>query len=117
MFNNYIYIDICVDIYPISFPGVEKRVSLAYAREKIKARRKSALKKNSTHEMLETTCEPLKYIEFWDEENNSVDDDDFNDDVYSDDDDFSEKSKGSYDIYSDEQGFKFTIVSVKDETR
>ncbi|KAL4097806.1 hypothetical protein QTP88_022520 [Uroleucon formosanum] len=101
----------------VNFPGVEKRVSLAYAREKIKARRKSALKKNSTHEMLETTCEPLKYIEFWDEENNSVDDDDFNDDVYSDDDDFSEKSKGSYDIYSDEQGFKFTIVSVKDETR
>lgn len=104
-------------LYTISFPGVENRVSLAYAREKIKARRKSALKKNSTHEMLETTCEPLKYIEFWDEENNSINDDELNDDVYSDDDDISEKSKDSYDIYSDEQGFKFTIVSVKDETR
>jgi len=104
-------------LYTISFPGVENRVSLAYAREKIKARRKSALKKNSTHEMLETTCEPLKYIEFWDEENNSINDDELNDDVYSYDDDISEKSKDSYDIYSDEQGFKFTIVSVKDETR
>jgi len=71
--------------------------------------------------MLETTCEPLKYIEFWDEENNSIDDDELNDDAFSDDDDddddISEKSKDSCDIYSDEQGFKFTIVSVKDETR
>ncbi|XP_022179344.1 uncharacterized protein LOC111039966 isoform X2 [Myzus persicae] len=107
----------------VHYPGVEKRVSLAYAREKIKARRKSVLKKNSTHEMLETSCEPLKYIEFWDKQNNPIDDDDdddddddFNEDIYSDDDDFSEKSKDSY-IYSDEQGFKFTIVSVKDETR
>jgi len=67
--------------------------------------------------LLETTCEPLKYIEFWDDENNSVDDEDYNEDIYSDGDGYSEKSKDSYDIYSDEQGFKFTIVSVKDETR
>jgi len=104
-------------LYNISFPGVEKRVSLAYAREKIKARRKSALKKNSLHEMSENTCEPLKYIEFWDEENNSIDDEDLNEDIYSDGDDLSEKSKDSCDVYSDEQGFKFTVVSVKDETR
>ncbi|KAL5239591.1 hypothetical protein ACI65C_007001 [Semiaphis heraclei] len=101
----------------INFPGVEKRVSLAYAREKIKARRKSALKKNSSHELSETTCEPLKYIEFWDEGNNSIDGEDLNEDIYSEGDDLSEKSKDSCDVYSDEQGFKFTVVSVKDETR
>jgi hypothetical protein len=90
---------------------------LSYAREKIKARRKSALKKNTTHEMLETICEPLQYVEFWDDDHNSIDDDDFTEDIYSDDDNFSEKSKDSDDIYSDENGFKFSLVSVKDETR
>ncbi|XP_025192512.1 uncharacterized protein LOC112592611 [Melanaphis sacchari] len=107
----------------VNFPGVEKRVTLSYAREKIKARRKSALKKNTTHEMLETICEPLQYVEFWDDDHISIDDDhnaiddDFTEDVYSEDEDFSEKPKDSDDIYSDEQGFKFTIVSIKNETR
>jgi len=67
--------------------------------------------------MLETTCEPLQYVEFWDDEHNSVNNDDFTEDVYSDDEELNEKSQDCNDIYSDEKGFKFTIVRVKNETR
>lgn len=87
---------------------------MSYAREKIKARRKSALKKTTTHETLETICEPLHYVEFWDDEPNSID---LTEDVFSDDEDFSDKSKGFNDIYSDEQGFKFSLVNIKNEAR
>jgi len=87
---------------------------LSYAREKIKARRKSALKKNTTHEMSETVCEPLHYVEFWNDDHNSID---LTEDVFSDDEDFNEKLKDFNDIYSDEQGFKFSLVSIKNEAR
>ncbi|CAH1737385.1 unnamed protein product [Aphis gossypii] len=97
----------------VNFPGADKRITLSYAREKIKARRKSALKKSTTHETLETICEPLHYVEFWDDDPNSID---LTEDVLSDDEDFSEKSK-DFNIYSDEQGFKFSLVNVKDEAR
>lgn len=65
--------------------------------------------------MSETICEPLQYVEFWDYEDNPIADDDISEDVYSDDED--ENSKDSNDIYSDEKGFKYSIVSIKNETR
>lgn len=98
-----------------SFPGVEKLVSLTYAREKIKARRKSSLKKPITNETLESPCEPLQqFVELWgDHEQNSTGEDDFTEDiVYSED---EEKYKN--DIYSDEQEYKYSIVDVKNKTR
>lgn len=100
-----------------SFPGIEKRVSLGYAREKIKARRKCLSKKHSTHETLVTTCEPLHFIEFWnDDEQNLNVEDDFTEDVnYSEDED--ENCKDSNNVYSDEQGYKFSVVDVKDKTK
>lgn len=103
-----------------SYPGVEKRVSLAYAREKIKARRKSSLKKNVSHETLDITCEPLQFVEFWGDEHNSIDEDDFTEDaIYSEGEDIkeTEKNTNSNQVYSDEQGFKYFINRVKDKTR
>lgn len=100
-----------------SFPGVEKRVSLGYAREKIKARRKTSLKKYSAHEALATTCEPLQFVNFWgnDEQNPNVEDYFTEDNIYTEDED--EKDKDSNDIYSDEQGFKYTVIGVKNKTK
>lgn len=95
-------------------------MSLAYAREKIKARRKSSLKKNISHEMLDTTCEPLQFIEFWGDGVNSIDEDEFTEDaIYSEDDDINEieKNKNSNQVYSDEQGFKYFINRIKDKIR
>lgn len=99
-------------MWDFSFPGVEKRVSLAYAREKIKARRKS-IKKNSPHETLDKSSEPLQFVEFWGDEQNPIIEDDYVEETnYSDD----EESANS-NIYSDEQGFKYTVVDVKNKTR
>lgn len=92
-------------------------MSLAYAREKIKARRKSSLKKSLTRESVETECEPLQYVEFWgDHENKSIIEDDFTEDIiYSDNED-----NGMYqnsDIYSDEHGHKYYVTNVQNKTR
>ncbi|XP_025411959.1 uncharacterized protein LOC112684582 isoform X4 [Sipha flava] len=107
----------------INYPGVENRVSLAYAREKIKARRKSLLKKQSAHENMEYSCEPLQFVEFWDDNHYSSvkdevdDEDDFTEDIiYSEDEDFNEKDD-PHSVYSDEQGFKYSVVNVKNKTR
>lgn len=111
--NNF-HVDILNYTIIISFPGVEKRVSLAYAREKIKARRKSSLKKHPTQEALETMCEPLQFVEFWgDDEHNPITEDV----IYSEDEDFNEKYKNSDHVYSDEHGYKYSVVSVQDKTR
>lgn len=110
--------NIIIFIIIISFPGVEKRVTLAYAREKIKARRKSALKKHLTHETIETMCEPLQFVEFWGDDRNPITQDDCTEDIiYSEDEDLKEKIKDSDQVYSDEQGYKYSIVSVQNKTR
>lgn len=58
-------------------------------------------------------------FEFWgDDEHNPIIEDDFNEDIiYSEDDELNEKCKDSDNIYSDEQGFKYSLVSIKDKTR
>lgn len=109
--------NIIIFIIIISFPGVEKRVTLAYAREKIKARRKSSLKKHLTHETIETMCEPLQFVEFWGDRNPITQDDCTEDIIYSEDEDLKEKIKDSDQVYSDEQGYKYSIVSVQNNTR
>lgn len=103
----------------ISFPGVEKRVSLSYAREKIKARRKSSVKKNLTQETSETMCEPLQFVEFWgDDEHNPIVGNNFTEDInYSEEEVFNEKYKDPVDVYSDELGYKYLVVKVVDKTR
>lgn len=100
-------------MYYFSFPGVEKHVSLAYAREKIKARRKSSSKRHSTHETLET-CEPLQFVEFWgNDEDNPIVEDDFTEDNINYSEDENEKFKDSDNVYSDEQGFKYSVIDIK----
>ncbi|XP_050441870.1 uncharacterized protein LOC126846484 isoform X2 [Adelges cooleyi] len=104
----------------INFPGVEKRVTLAYAREKIKARRKSSLKKNQAQEILQTTCEPLQFFEFWGAGNSNVvaNEDDITEDIVcSDDEEYEENNKEFNDVYSDELGYQYSLVSVKNNTR
>lgn len=58
-------------------------------------------------------------FEFWgDDEHNPVIEDDFNEDIiYSEDDELNEKCTDSDNIYSDEQGFKYSLVCIKDKTR
>lgn len=64
-------------------------------------------------------CEPLQFVEFWgDNEHNSITEDDYTQDIiYSEDEDFEEKYKDSDYVYSDEHGYKYSIVSVQDKTR
>lgn len=97
-----------------SFPGVEKRVSLSYAREKIKARRKASMKKYSANEA--TVCEPLQFVELWDndEENPNVDDYFTDDNIYSED---ENKDNISDNVYLDEQGYKYAVIGVKNKTK
>jgi len=100
-----------------SFPGIEKRVSLAYAREKIKARRKSSLKKSSAQETVETDCEPLQFVEFFgDHENNSIIEDDFTEDIIYSEDEDDGKYQNS-DVYSDEKGYKYSVIDIQNKTR
>lgn len=92
-------------------------MSLAYAREKIKARRKSSLKKHLTLEAIANESEPLQFVEFWgDHENNSIVEDDATEDIICSED----EDDGMYqcaDIYSDEQGYKYSIISIQNKTR
>lgn len=77
------------------------------------------MKKNSAHGSLETTSEPLQFVQFWgDDEQNPVVEDDFTEDIiYSDEEEYNEKYKASGDIYSDERGYKYSLVNVNKNTR
>lgn len=87
-------------------------MSLSYAREKIKARRKS-LKKNSSHEIEEKCSQPLQFVEFLGDEENPIIEDDFVGEAnYSENEGCDDSN-----IYSDEQGFKYTVVDIQNETR
>lgn len=109
-----IFILVILKFYDYSFPGVEKRISLSYAREKIKARRKS-IKKNSPNETLENSSEPLQFIEFWGDNEHPVVKDEYAEDSnsnYSEDEETTNSN-----IYLNELGFKYTVVDVKNKTR
>lgn len=85
---------------------------MSYAREKIKARRKS-LKKNLPPETLEKSSEPLQLLEFWGDDQNPIVKDEYAEDTsYSEDEETTNSN-----IYSNEQGFKYTVVDVKNKTR
>lgn len=58
-------------------------------------------------------------MEFWgNEEHNPIVEDDFKEDtVYSEDEDFNGKYKDSDDIYSDELGYKYSVVKIKNKIR
>lgn len=76
------------------------------------------MKKNLTHGSLETTGEPLQFVQFWgDDEQNPVVEDDFAEDIYSDEEECNEKYKTCVDIYSDDQGYKYTLVNINNNTR
>lgn len=78
------------------------------------------MKKNVLHETLDSSCEPLQFVEFWGDDHNTIDEDDFTEDViYSEDEDIdaTEDNKDSNQVYSDEQGFKYFINTVTDKTK
>lgn len=92
---------------------------MAYAREKIKARRKSLFKKNQSLETLQTTCEPLQYVEFWgvDDKNLVTTDNIVTEDICSDDEELEENCNESNDVYTDELGHKYSLICIKNNTR
>lgn len=71
---------------------------------------------------MEYSCEPLQFVEFWDDEHitsikEEDNEDNFTEDIiYSEDEDFNNEDD-PHSVYSDEQGFKYSVVSVKDKTR
>lgn len=60
----------------------------------------------------------MQFVEFWgDDENNPIVEDNFTEDsvIYSEDE--NEKYKDSDNIYSDEQGYKYSVVDTKSKNR
>lgn len=91
-------------------------MSLAYAREKIKARRKTSQKKNVSHDTLDIVNEPLQFVEFWGDEHNPIDEDEFTEGIiFSEDGDIDETEENRYSdqVYSDDQTHSSILSTVQ----